>query len=127
MPTSILFLVSTAAGVSLDNKPIPTEARAIILEVHRAANKKDFTALRRLMVSQFTWSYGGDGDADQAIDAWKHDRAAMRELYRITAQRCSFSSDEQNIQCPPNAGYRYRDGFTKTEQGWRMSYFVAGD
>jgi hypothetical protein len=106
---------------------MPVAARAVIREVHAAARAKNFAALRRLMVSEFTWSFGGDGDAEQALEAWKRDPAAIRELYRITGGRCAFRGDEENIQCPPNAGYQYRAGFTKTEQGWRMSYFVAGD
>lgn len=123
----LLLMVGTASESKLENRPVPTEAQFIIREVRAAAKKKDFSALRRLMVSEFTWSFGGDGDADQAIEAWKRDPAAVRELYRITGQRCHFRTDEMHIQCPPNAGYKYRAGFTKTEQGWRMSYFVAGD
>jgi hypothetical protein len=128
MPASLIAAMFGMAGnFSVESKPIPADARIVIHEVRAAAKVRNFPALRRLMVSEFTWSFGGDGDADQAIDAWKRDAAAIRELYRITGRRCTFSTDEKNIQCPPNAGYRYRAGFTKTEQGWRMSYFVAGD
>lgn len=127
MPIPTIILLGAAAAVNLENKPIPVAARAVIREVHTAAKAKNFAALRRQMVSEFTWSFGGDGDADQALEAWKRDPAAIRELYRITGGRCAFRMDEENIQCPPNAGYQYRAGFTKTEHGWRMSYFVAGD
>jgi hypothetical protein len=124
---AIFLMTGTAAGVSLESKPMPTEAQVVIRSVRTAAKTKDFAALRKLMVPEFTWSFGGDGDADQAIAAWKRDPSAIRELYRVTGLRCAFNTDERNIQCPPNAGYRYRVGFTKTEQGWWMSYFVAGD
>lgn len=127
MIISTILLIGVAAAVNLENKPIPVAARAVIREVHLAAKAKNFAALRWLMVSEFTWSFGGDGDVDQALEAWKHDPAAIRELRRITGGRCAFRVDEENIQCPPNAGYQYRAGFTKTEHGWRMSYFVAGD
>ncbi|GAB2879134.1 hypothetical protein GCM10027277_55480 [Pseudoduganella ginsengisoli] len=123
----ILAMLSKAGHAGLERKPIPAEARKVIQEVHVAAKAKNFTALRSQMVSEFTWSFGGDGDASQAIDAWRRDPAALRELHRVTGGRCVFYADDKNIQCPPNAGYRYRAGFTKTEQGWRMSYFVAGD
>lgn len=127
MPVSTILLIGAAAAVNLENNPIPADARAVIREVRTAAKTKNLPALRRLMASEFTWSFGGDGDADQAIEAWKRDPAAIRELYRITGGRCAFMGDKENIQCPPNAGYQYRAGFTKTERGWRMSYFVAGD
>jgi hypothetical protein len=126
-----VLTVALILGLNTDNrvmaKPIPIEASSIIRKVHNSAQKRDFSTLRALMVSEFTWSFGGDGDADQAINAWRRDPAAMRELVRITGQRCAFDSDQEKIQCPPNAGFHYRAGFEKTEQGWRMSYFVAGD
>lgn len=127
MPVSTILLIGAAAAVNLESKPIPVDARAVIREVRMAAKAKNLAGLRRLMVAEFTWSFGGDGDADQAIEAWKRDPAAIRKLYRITGDRCAFTVDEKNIQCPPNAGYQYRAGFTKTGEGWRMSYFVAGD
>lgn len=125
--SSMLVLLGISGAVGLESRPIPDDARSIIREVRAAAKTKDFRTLRRLMVSEFTWSFGGDGDADQAIDAWRRDPTALPELYRVTGHRCVFRTDEMNIQCPPNAGYKYRAGFTKTGQGWRMSYFVAGD
>ncbi|WP_154668133.1 hypothetical protein [Pseudoduganella violaceinigra] len=92
-----------------------------------AAKDRKFKALRGLMVPEFVWSFGGDGNADQAIEAWKRDPILAAKLFQITGRRCGFRNDENNIQCPPNAGLDYRAGFTKTAQGWRMSYFVAGD
>lgn len=124
---TVVLLQGVANTSALDKRPIPTEAQTVIHQVRDAAKARDFQALRRLMVSEFTWSFGGDGDADQAIQAWKQDLAALGELYRIASHQCAFSADERHIQCPPKAGYNYRAGFTKTEQGWRMVYFVAGD
>ncbi|MBB3121003.1 hypothetical protein [Pseudoduganella violacea] len=124
---TIAFTLGMAADNILAKKPIPAEAHLIIQKVRAAAKRKDFSTLRKLMVPEFTWSFGGDGDADQAIDAWRRDPRVMKELFRITGHRCAFASNEENIQCPPNAGYDYRAGFEKTEHGWRMTYFVAGD
>lgn len=125
--SAILLLAATTAEIQLEKKPIPAEARTAIRAVHAAAKAKDLVALRQLMDADFTWSFGGDGDAEQAIEAWKHDPNAIRELYRLTGRRCAYRIDEGNIQCPPNAGYHYRAGFSKTVHGWRMTYFVAGD
>lgn len=128
MPVLIIALtLGMTAENALARKPIPNEARSIIRKVHIAAKAKDFSTLRGLMISDFTWSFGGDGDADQAIEAWRHDPSAMRELFRVTGRRCTFTMNAKNIQCPPNAGFNYRAGFLKTERGWRMAYFVAGD
>lgn len=125
--SAMICMLGTMSESTLERSPLPAEAQAVINEVHAAAKTRNFAALRRLMVSEFTWSFGGDGDVDQAIEAWKRDPKVIGELYRVTGRRCSFRTDLSNIQCPPNAGYNYRAGFTKTEQGWRMSYFVAGD
>lgn len=123
--TASLLGVATVTG--LGSAGIPPEAHAVIRRVHAAATTKDFSVLRALMVKEFTWSFGGDGDADQAIEAWKGDVSTVRQLVRVTGRRCSFHGSNERIQCPPKAGYGYRAGFMKTEQGWRMSYFVAGD
>ncbi|TFW23901.1 hypothetical protein E4L96_06390 [Massilia arenosa] len=124
-----LFLLSLHSGssASMADSPIPPEGHRAILAVRAAAKGKDFVELKRWMVSDFLWSFGGDGDADQAIAAWKRDPEAMRELYRVTGQKCAFIRDTRTIQCPPNAGYHYRAGFKYTSDGWRMTYFVAGD
>jgi hypothetical protein len=122
-----MLAVPIALHSSVDAKAIPTDARSVVGAVRAAAKAKDYVALRRLMVSDFTWSFGGDGDAKQAIEAWRRDPGALKELYRVTGLQCSFRSSVNDIQCPPNAGFHYRAGFTKTDSGWRMSYFVAGD
>jgi hypothetical protein len=78
------------------------------------------------MVSEFVWSFGGDANAEQAIQAWKADRSILKELYRVTGQDC-IAKPDNTIECPKNAGTGYRAGFKKTHDGWRMFYFVAGD
>lgn len=123
----LMLVASTNTQASVAKRPIPQDAKAIIRSVHVAANAKDYRALKALMVPEFKWSFGGDSDADQAIEAWKHDQEALRELSRVTRLRCSFIAEANTIQCPANAGIYYRAGFTKTAEGWRMLYFVAGD
>lgn len=124
---TLLFALGTSAEATFTTKPIPDDAKAVIRSVRIAAKAKDYAALKRLMVPEFTWSFGGDGDANQAIEAWQQDPKALQSLYRVTGLPCTFRTDIDHVQCPPNAGYRYRAGFIRTDMGWRMSYFVAGD
>lgn len=63
MPVSTILLIGAAAAVNLESKPIPVGARAVIREVRMVAKAKNLAALRRLMVAEFTWSFGGDPQA----------------------------------------------------------------
>ena len=105
---------------------LPNEARHVIQSVHRAASSGDFTVLRRSMVQDFQWSFGGDRDADQAIDAWRADAKYLRNLKRVTAQPCAFVTPAI-LECPAKARIGFRAGFEKAPDGWRMTYFVEGD
>ena len=108
------------------NAAIPEDARRAIQEVHRAATNGDFAVLRKLMVRDFQWSFGGDPDAQQALDAWKADPRYLRNLRRVTLQHCGFITP-QIVQCPAGARASFRAGFERTQDGWRMRYFVEGD
>ncbi|WP_147266958.1 hypothetical protein [Parvibium lacunae] len=121
---SLLFF--TAVSMSAVAAPIPLEAQSLISKVHVAARKKDIDTLKKLMATEFVWSFGGDGDAEQAIQAWKADTSILKKLYRVTGQDC-VKKNNQFIECPKNAGTNYRAGFKQTSEGWRMIYFVAGD
>ncbi|MFD0930501.1 hypothetical protein ACFQ1T_12015 [Methylophilus glucosoxydans] len=122
----ISLLVFTTLSIPALAAPIPIEAQALISKVHAAASKKDTDALKKLMVTEFVWSFGGDGDAEQAIQAWKADPSLLKKLYRVTGRDCVKKVD-QSIECPKNAGTSYRAGFKQTSEGWRMIYFVAGE
>lgn len=116
----LVFSFSTLAA------PFSIEAQSVISKVHTAAKNKDTVALKKLMVTEFIWSFGGDANAEQAIQAWKADKSIFKKMYRATGQDCIEKSD-YSIECPKNAGTGYRAGFKKTTEGWRMFYFVAGD
>ena len=122
----LIAALTISPCVAMAGAPIPTGARLVISSVHAAAAKRDLSALRVLMTDEFTWSFGGDSTAEQAIAAWRSDQNAVAALRRITGKSCGRIS-EQFIQCPQNAGISYRAGFTETPSGWRMAYFVAGD
>ena len=98
----------------------------MIARVHRAASQLDYVALRNAMIDEFTWSFGGDTSAEQAIDEWKKQPALMRRLATATRARCSHMKD-RHVECPANVGASWRAGFKVTDGGWKMVYFVGGD
>jgi len=125
------LLVAVAAVTTMGccgdaRSAVPDDARKVIRSVHEAASKRDFTAVRSLMVDDFQWSFGGDRDAGQAIDAWKADPRALDALARVTSRDCGVVTTD-TIECPRGAGTRARAGFLRTSGGWRMHYFVEGD
>jgi len=107
-------------------EPIPTAAGAVIAAVHRAAAAKDYEGLRRHMVAEFNWSFGGDASAEQAIAEWKKQPDYMRQLARVTKLKCTYLKDRY-VECPAGAGTNFRAGFKAVAGQWRMEYFVAGD
>ena len=109
-----------------ETRPLPIEAREIIAELEKAAQAKDFAKLRSLMVDEFTWSFGGDVDANQAITAWRDDKRYLREL-QATLKRGCRKIGQNKINCPGKGGFDFRAGLVKTNVGWRMEYFVEGD
>lgn len=78
------------------------------------------------MAKEFLWSFGGDGNASQAIDAWRNDPAYLKNLSRITNLKCKYTNDKR-VECPANAGTGYRAVFKQLPDGWRMTSFVNGD
>jgi len=105
---------------------IPDEAKLVITKVNIAAKNKDISTLKSFMVSEFVWSFGGDGNAEQAIEAWQAQPSLLRQLQRATSQKCALKP-KQYIECPSNTGVGFRAGFKQTTEGWRMVYFVGGD
>lgn len=122
----ITLSVLSVLSMSIPAAPIPKEAQALISKVHVAASKKDTDALKKLMAAEFVWSFGSDGDAEQAIQAWKANMSILKKLYHVTGRDCMEKTDH-SIECPKNAGTSYRAGFKQTTEGWRMFYFVEGD
>ena len=124
---SVLFLafVASVAG-RVAAEPPPSDAMEVIARVNRAAKHKDYVALRADMAREFTWSFGGDSKADQAIDEWKKQPRYMLQLGRVTEAKCTYRKDKY-AECPANAGASFRAGFKLSEGRWKMVYFVEGD
>jgi hypothetical protein len=77
------------------------------------------------MSEEFTWSFGGDASAEQAIQEWRARPASLAPLARVTGMPCGLIEDV--VECPRKAAASHRAGFKQTSAGWRMVYFVAGD
>ncbi|MGV3582399.1 MAG: hypothetical protein ACO1N8_08820 [Methylophilus sp.] len=123
---TLLFFASQFSYAAAQTKAIPQEAKCVISQVHAAAKQQDTKALKMLMTTKFIWSFGGDADAKQALQAWQENPDAFKQLYRITGMNC-IVIEQDAIECPKNAGLTYRAGFIKTPHGWLMEYFVEGD
>jgi hypothetical protein len=106
-------------------EPVPAAAKDVIAQVHKAASTSNYPKLRSLMVEEFSWSFGGDASADQAIAEWQKQPRYMRRLAEATKFRCTYRDKE--VECPANAGTSFRAGFTKIGDRWKMTYFVEGD
>ena len=120
------FLALLIPAPAVPAAPVPEDAQATVRAVNSAAARRDFAMLDNLMIREFTWSFGGDRDARQALDAWRADTGYLMQLRRATAGKCEYSAPKL-IECPAKAGTGHRAGFERTADGWRMTYFVAGD
>ncbi len=96
---------------------VPIEAVKVIASVRSAASARNYADLRREMIQEFTWSFGGDGNADQAIAEWKTKPNYLKELAKITSTKGGYRTPTV-IQCPAKAGADFRAGFAITEGVW---------
>ena len=104
----------------------PSGALEVIARVNRAARQMDYVALRADMIQEFSWSFGGDSSAEQAIAEWKKQPKYMRQLGKVTQAKCAYRKDKY-VECPANAGTSFRAGFKLSEGQWKMVYFIGGD
>jgi hypothetical protein len=105
---------------------VPKDAARVLRDVSAAAKKRNLAALRKLMVSDFMYSPGTDADADRAIDFWKREKRFLPELVKVLGNGCA-SKDATHVACQGEGNLAFRAGFRRTDQGWRMEYFVEGE
>jgi hypothetical protein len=122
----MLVALATAIPVYAAAEVPPSGALEVIARVSRAARQMDYVALRGDMIQEFTWSFGGDSSAEQAIAEWKKQPKYLRRLGKVTQARCTYRKDKY-VECPANAGTSFRAGFKLSEGRWKMVYFVGGD
>ena len=124
---SVMFvaLATSIPGRAAAEVP-PSGALEVIARVNRAARQMDYVALRADMIQEFSWSFGGDSSAEQAIAEWKKQPKYMRQLGKVTQAKCAYRKDKY-VECPANAGTSFRAGFKLSEGQWKMVYFIGGD
>lgn len=120
--TALVGVVSSASAADA----IPVELLTAVSNVHSAAAHSDYTTLRASMTKEFTWSFGGDADSEQAIAEWRKEPRYLKALAKVTRAKCGWIK-RSVFQCPANAGLAYRAGFEQVEGSWKLAYFVAGD
>ncbi len=119
-------LSATVDAVAKDAKAprfthAPRDARPLLALIW--ANQQRPEALRRLMEQSFTWSFGGDRDADQAVREWKEHTDLLAGLGKALSGSCK--REEQSLTCQAKGTPR----LVLELQGkcWRWTAFVAGD
>jgi len=126
----LAFAAFVALGLCATDRaaaaPPPPGALEIIARVNRAARQMDYVALRADMIEEFSWSFGGDSSAEQAIAEWTSRPDYMRQLARVTKAACAYRKDK-HVECPASAGTAWRAGFRLADGRWKMVYFIAGD
>lgn len=125
-----LAIITTVAPLSAiegaSAAPPPAAAVEAVAKVRRAAEQKDYAALRAAMVEDFRWSFGGDASADQAIMEWRRQPRYLAQLVKATAARCVVESDG-SVECRAGAGTSSRAGFVLQSGRWKFAYSVEGD
>lgn len=111
---------------------LPPDAARTVLEVRAAAAAGDLAALRPHMADHFSWSFGGNVSADEAIAHWRERPTVVAELVEMIDRGCRHDPGTGYVVCPPAYGgdpeyLGFRAGFDRQNGEWKMIFFVAGD
>ena len=111
---------------------LPPDAARTVVEVREAAEAGDLAALRRHMADHFSWSFGGNVSADEAIAHWRERPTVVAELVEMIDRGCRQDPGTGYVVCPPAYGgdpeyLGFRAGFDRQDGEWKMIFFVAGD
>ena len=102
----------------------PSSAQLLLRLIWTAAGQKNpLKALDPFMERAFTWSFGGDAIAQQALTEWAKDDSMPKKLRAAIAGRCTTKSNI--LTCEPSKGPRLV--LEKRDGCWRWTAFVAGD
>jgi hypothetical protein len=78
------------------------------------------------MIEEFTWSFGGDSSAEQAIAEWKKQPKHHAPARQDHPSKVRVSKG-RICRMPGERGHSFRAGFKLSEGKWKMVYFVGGD
>jgi hypothetical protein len=107
---------------------VPQPAARVVSFVKQAALERNTTALRDLMVDDFSWGDGGEPSADVAIAMWQADATILGELASVLDAGCRADAAKTTVTCPPaftdDPGYDgYRAGFKRFGDRWLLAFF----
>ncbi len=91
---------------------LPPGAEEALLAIRNAAEAGDLPALRRWLAPELGKSF----DSHPQL---------LRQLAAILDQGCLEDETGLKVTCPP--GPPKRAGIARLPQGWRLTFFVAGD
>lgn len=95
---------------------LPPGAEAALLAIRNAAEAGDLAALRAWLAPE----------AGRIFDRQPERRAELlRALVATLDEGCLEDETGQKVTCPP--GPPKRAGIARLPQGWRLTFFVAGD
>src|SRR2546425_2034471 len=119
-----------AAAQTSRSEALPSGASTIIESALEAARVRDLTALRSLMITGFLWSFGGDRDVTQAVEAWKSDSRYLDEMVRVLRQGCHIDSREYRqgalpprVRGPGAGGKTFHPGLIGEAGRWGRGNF----
>lgn len=104
-------------------KSAPADARLLLRLIWTAAAEPSLVTLGALMEPAFTWSFGGDASAEQALASWRADVDVGKKLRAAVAGRCRVEGT--TLTCAPKRGPRLV--LERLQGCWRWTAFVAGD
>ena len=111
---------------------LPPGAEEALLAIRAAAAAGNLQALRGWLAPEINWSFGNEPGVDRAVRHWQEHPQALRELVATLDRGCLEDETGSRVICPPeyrrDPGYQgWRAGIERRPEGWRMTFFVAGD
>ncbi|MGQ0825760.1 MAG: hypothetical protein ACT4OX_12185 [Actinomycetota bacterium] len=128
-PTTVSCSASEVGGDLVLSAEFPAAATFTAAKVMAAAIACYWGALRALMADEFTYSFGGSNDPDEAIDQWQQAEARGEPILQTLVTRLhagvgDLESDDIARRSDPEDEFGYRVGIDSSGE-W--IYFVAGD
>lgn len=117
----LVGMMGTAKSGSRDPK-LPDSARTAIAVIAQAAKNRDLTTIREHMIEEFTYSFGGNNDAGEALQVWADEPRYLRALWRVLRRGCHLR-DADHVVCPGRGDLRSEAASSASIQGgcWRLS------
>jgi hypothetical protein len=118
-------IIALPVLASASSRKVPQKALYVIAQMRAAAERDDYSTLKKHMTPRFSESVVESEPADTVLKRWKTERT-LKTLAKLLAKPCTLSSEDY-VECPKGAGVGLRAGFTLHDGVWKLEYLVAGD